>query len=133
MGAVARKKQHDSSAVKRYRGRPFLGGRRGGRLALDPHRLGLLGGVACATLALFAYVVRQRFGGPMLPSEVLVGVSATFVVSYALIGIFVWYLLRLAEHEFGPPGGAKRGRETAEEASEQEAAGESPPETTSEE
>jgi hypothetical protein len=36
-------------------------------------------------------------------AQVLIGALATFVVGYAIVGIYVWYVLLVAEHEFGPP------------------------------
>jgi hypothetical protein len=89
--------------VRRPRYRRIFGKRSPSWLVLEPNRLGLAGGAVFATIAMLIYWVRGLTGAQMPPSQVLVGVGITFVISYAAVGIFVWYLLYVVEREFGPP------------------------------
>lgn len=69
-------------------------------LILEPARLAALGGAICAVLVLAINFLRQVSGAPVAPGTVLVAAALTFVVSYTLIGVFVWYLLWVAEKEW---------------------------------
>lgn len=71
-------------------------------LVLEPHRLGLAAASLCTLLAAFYYSLRSWAGTAYAPSQMLVGALATFVVSYAAVGIFVWYVLSVTDREFGP-------------------------------
>lgn len=66
---------------------------------MEPARLAPVGAALFALLALLFYVLRQFQGVSMAVGDVVVGVALTFVVAYAATGIFVYYVLRLAEHE----------------------------------
>ncbi len=72
-------------------------------LKVEPPRLALLAGFFFGTVAMLFYFVRQCLGIVMDPMDVVLGVGKTFLVSYAGVGFFVWYLLRVAEREFAPP------------------------------
>lgn len=89
--------------IRRPRYRRIFGKRQPAWLVMEPNRLGLLGGSLFAFLATLYFVARNLLGAQLPPSQVLVGVGITFVISYAAVGIFVWYLLYVAEREFGPP------------------------------
>jgi hypothetical protein len=69
-------------------------------LILEPARLAALGGAVCGLLVLLVNLLRQVAGIPVSPGNVLVAAALTFVVSYTLIGVFVWYLLWVAEKEW---------------------------------
>lgn len=72
-------------------------------LVLEPNRLGLAAGAMFSALALVGYGLAGVIGGAPYPvGQQVVGAMATFVVGYAAVGIFVWYLLYVAEREFGP-------------------------------
>lgn len=73
-------------------------------LILEPSRLAAVGGAFCAVLVLVVNLLRQLLGGVVSPGNVLVAASLTFVVSYTLIGVFVWYLLWVAEKEWPDQG-----------------------------
>ena len=79
-----------------------------GWLAMEPAKLGTV--VACfsAGLALLFLFVRQRLGTPMPIGDVALGVVKTFVVSYVATGLFVLYLLWVAERELAPPEESKK-------------------------
>lgn len=89
--------------IRRPRYRRIFGKRAPAWLVLEPNRLGLLGAAIFATLAMLYFGVRNAAGAQLPPRQVLVGVGITFVLSYAAVGIFVWYMLFVAEREFGPP------------------------------
>jgi hypothetical protein len=72
-------------------------------LVLEPHRMAMAAGALFMTLALFAYALAGWLGNPVPAAQVLIGALATFVVGYAIVGIYTWYVLLVAEHEFGPP------------------------------
>ena len=81
---------------------PFLGwlGSKEPRwLIVEPRKIGVVGGVFFATLALMYYVLRQFFGHTMMIQEVVIGVTLTFVVGYAGTGLFVVYVLWVGERE----------------------------------
>ncbi len=71
-------------------------------LIMDPSRVAPVGGVGCGLLALLVYFARQMAGVALAPGSVLVGTALSFVVGYAATGIFVYFLLRVAEVELGP-------------------------------
>ena len=68
-------------------------------LKVEPARLALLGGLFFSMVVMVFYFIRQITGTLMEPADVLLGVAKTFLVSYAGTGFFVWYLLRVADHE----------------------------------
>ncbi|MBI1317474.1 MAG: hypothetical protein GC168_00810 [Candidatus Hydrogenedens sp.] len=72
-------------------------------LVVEPHRLGLAGGALFATLTLLVYAWWNSEGTRVDTAGVLVGAAATFVVGYAAIGLFVWYILHVTYVELGPP------------------------------
>jgi len=72
-------------------------------LVIEPHRLGLAGASVLATGAMLVYSLAQSDGGSVDLPGMLVGAGATFVVGYAAIGLFVWYILHVAYNELGPP------------------------------
>lgn len=79
-------------------------------LKLEPAGLATVGGLFFATCSMLVYLARQLFGSDIELPDIVVGVVLTFVVSYAGTGIFVWYMLHLAEGELGrpkPPAGAQ--------------------------
>lgn len=45
------------------------------------------------------YLVRLLLGYEIEAQRIIVGVAATFLVSYAGTGFYVWYILRMAENE----------------------------------
>lgn len=49
------------------------------------------------------YLVRLLSGYSIEPQAVIIGVAATFLVSYAGTGFYVWYILRMAENELDQP------------------------------
>jgi hypothetical protein len=69
-------------------------------LILEPARVGAVGGALCALLTLVVNFVRHLAGSPAAPGSVIVAAALTFVVGYTLVGIFVWYLLWVAEQEW---------------------------------
>jgi len=71
-------------------------------LVLEPHRLGLVAAAFFTLLAALFYLLRSSAGASFSPGDVLVGAMSTFVVSYAAVGLFVWYVLLVADREFGP-------------------------------
>jgi hypothetical protein len=86
-----------------YSSRPRLHPRFGllkpGRLILEPHRIGMLVGMTLATLVLLVQLLRQWQGADLAPTTVIVGVCSTFIVAYGGAGLFVIYLLYIAEKE----------------------------------
>jgi len=68
-------------------------------LDLNPYRLGFLGGVFFGWLNLVYYIVRSWYGAVYTPQAMLLGVGRTFLVSYAAVGLFVCYLLWVAQRE----------------------------------
>lgn len=72
-------------------------------LVLEPHRLGMAAGALFSVVAMFGYNVAGWLGSPVPVSQMLIGAVATFVISYAAVGVFVWYVLLVAEREFGAP------------------------------
>jgi len=72
-------------------------------LVIEPHRLGLAGASILATVALIVYSLAGGSDAASNLPGMLVGAGATFVVGYAAIGLFVWYLLHVAYTELGPP------------------------------
>ncbi len=72
-------------------------------LVLEPHRLGMAAGALFSVLAMLAYNIVGWLGNPVPVSQMLIGAMATFVISYAAVGVFVWYVLLVAEREFGAP------------------------------
>lgn len=108
-------------------------------LILEPARLGAVGGAVCALLALVANFVRHLAGGAVAPGGVIVSAALTFVVGYTLVGVFVWYLLSVAEREW-PDAEATRpvrlgikAREDADTASAGAARDAAPPDAAPEE
>ncbi len=85
--------------TKRPRLRPSFGLMRPGRLILEPHRIGMIAGFGLATLVLLILVLQQWQGADLAPTTVIVGVFTTFIVSYGSAGLFVIYLLYIAEKE----------------------------------
>lgn len=71
-------------------------------LVLEPHRLGLIAGSLFTVIVLVVYSVIGVWRGPLPFGQQLIGAMATFVVGYAGVGIYVWYLLYVTEQEFGP-------------------------------
>lgn len=51
-------------------------------------------------LAMGYYVLRQTLGVQYGVGPFLIGVSLTFVAGYTMTGLFVYYLLWVAEREF---------------------------------
>lgn len=72
-------------------------------MKLEPAGLATVGGLFFATCSVVVYLVRQLAGGEIPLQDVVVGVTLTFVVSYAGTGLFVWYMLHLAEGELDRP------------------------------
>ena len=72
-------------------------------LVMEPHRLGLAGASILTTLVVLVYGLRLMGGASIEPSSMVVGAGMTFVVSYAAVGLFVWFALHVAFSEFGPP------------------------------
>jgi hypothetical protein len=68
-------------------------------LLLEPARIALISGVCFSTLALTYFFIRQLSGVSMGVQDVIVGVALTFLVSYAATGLFMIYLLSVAERE----------------------------------
>jgi hypothetical protein len=68
-------------------------------LKLEPAGLAAVGGLFFATCSVVVYLVRQLTGSAISLQDMAVGVSLTFVVSYGGTGLFVWYMLHLAEGE----------------------------------
>ena len=100
-----------------------------GRLILEPHRIGLLFGSTLATLVLLVQLFRQWQGAELAPTTVIFGVCATFIVAYGGAGLFVIYLLYVAEKELdvilnSQQKADKSAAVKAEESSENEATGE---------
>ena len=85
--------------AKRPRLRPRFGLMRPGRLILEPHRIGMIAGFALATFVLLILVLQQWQGADLAPKTVIVGVCTTFIVAYGGAGLFVIYLLYIAEKE----------------------------------
>ncbi len=97
---------------------------------MEPARLAMLGGSICATLAMVYVFIRQQLGMVVDPGQALVRVGLAFVISYAVTGLFVYYLLWVAEKELNHKSSSKKESaesddeqddlETAEEAEEEE-------------
>lgn len=68
-------------------------------LKLEPARLAPIGGLFFAACSMLLYLVRLLTGQEIEPQQIVVSVAATFLVSYAGTGFFVWYMLRTAENE----------------------------------
>ncbi len=68
-------------------------------LDLNPLRLGFLGGVFFGWLDLLYYVLRTWSGVIYTPQSVVLGVARTFLAGYAAVGLFVCYLLWVAQRE----------------------------------
>jgi hypothetical protein len=79
--------------------RPWQGKNREGRIVFEPARIAPIGGACFAVLALAFYLFRQVAGSPMAAGDVLVGVALVFVAGYAATGIFVYWLLLVADRE----------------------------------
>jgi hypothetical protein len=79
---------------------PWKEENRPGWLIPEPARLAPVGGLFCALIALFYYSIRQYAGIQYGVGPFLVGVSLTFVIGYTTTGLFVYYLLWVAEREF---------------------------------
>lgn len=73
-------------------------------IVLDPHRTGMIGGVffGWLTVAFYALLGLLRWQ-PMFGPSQLVSAGLAFVVGYAGVGLFVYYLLRIGEREFPLP------------------------------
>jgi len=89
--------------VKRPHHRRLFGDRGRYYLVMEPHRLGLAGAAVITTLVLVVYSLATWGGAQYGPAQILVGAGATFVVSYAAVGVFVWYVLHVSFRELGPP------------------------------
>ena len=72
-------------------------------LKLEPAGLATVGGLFFTACSVVVYLVRQLTGHDIALQDVVAGVTLTFVVSYAGTGLFVWYLLHLAEDELDHP------------------------------
>jgi hypothetical protein len=66
-------------------------------IIMDPARLALLGATVISWLALVIFFLVK--GDALRPLALLVRVGATFVVSYAGIGLFVCFIIWVAERE----------------------------------
>jgi hypothetical protein len=67
-------------------------------LVLEPNRIGLIGGGICAWIALCAYTLAGVTGPHAIVFTLLV-----FVVGYACVGAFMYYVLLVGEREMPPP------------------------------
>jgi len=72
-------------------------------LKLEPARLAPIGGLFFAACTMILYLVRLLTGQEIEAQQIIVSVAATFLVSYAGTGFFVWYILRTAENELDHP------------------------------
>jgi hypothetical protein len=81
-----------------------------GWLILEPSRIGAIAGCFFSGVAALVYLVRQQLGIPMAIADVALGVAKSFVVSYVAAGVFVLYLLWIAERELLPPDEPKKRR-----------------------
>ncbi|MBI2432655.1 MAG: hypothetical protein HYV26_07285 [Candidatus Hydrogenedentes bacterium] len=97
---MATQKRHPSSPLRR-RGRK----KPEPKIVLDPDRWGMIVGLFLATLVL----VVDFFRGPSasLNLHTLIGAGLTFVISYLVTGLFVWYLRGVRERELEPASPAR--------------------------
>jgi hypothetical protein len=79
--------------------RPWQNKNRQGRIVFEPARIAPIGGACFAVLALAFYLLLQVLGSPMAAGDVLVGVALVFVAGYTATGIFVYWLLLVADRE----------------------------------
>ena len=109
---VFRTQQHDGprKLVERPPHRRVFVDRGPQWLVLEPHRLGMAAAALFSVLAMLGYNIAGWLGVPVPVSQMLIGAVATFVISYAAVGLFVWYVLLVAEREFGAP--VERGKKS---------------------
>lgn len=86
-------------APERYRPRRWFDPNLRYWFILEPARLGMVGGAVAAVGTLTYLYIRQQMGLVMEPSYVLFRIALAFVVSYALTGLFVYYLVWVADRE----------------------------------
>jgi len=110
--------------------RQLVRARKPGWIVLEPSRIGMAGGAAAGTFALIVYYLRGLFGDPVPPIDVLIGALLTFVVGYGAVGLFVWYLLIIAEREIPVEEVVSRYGATRSESSPANAEGVAPAEVT---
>ena len=68
-------------------------------LIMEPAPLAAVCAVCCAFIVLLIQLIRQLGGAALSPGTVTVSVGLSFVVSYTLVGCFIYYVLRVVDRE----------------------------------
>ncbi len=93
------KKQKQFKDFERPRLAPCIKDARPRWLIMEPAPLAALFAVCCAFIVLLIQIIRQLSGVALSPGAVIISVGLSFVVSYTLVGCFIYYVLRVVDRE----------------------------------
>lgn len=108
-------KKKASSQYERPRVKSWIDPNYRAYLVMEPAKVALVAATLVATLTALGIFLYQALGSPISPMVVVLRLVLAFFVSYALVGLFVYYLLWVMQRELPEP------EEEESEAAEEEA------------